>query len=99
MVQLRSRAALALAFSLLAQGIMAQGVMAQGVMAQGVMADVMPLAAHRAVYDLKLTRSSGGKALTDARTVIAVEFSGTECDGYISSFRQMMDLTPAEGPV
>ena len=62
-------------------------------------ADAMPLAAHRAVYDLKMVRSGGGKPLTDAHTVIALDFSGSACDGYAMSFRQAMELTPSEGPM
>ena len=62
-------------------------------------ADMMPLAAHKAVYDLKMIKSTGGKALSDARTMIALEFSGSSCDGYASTFRQLMELTPGEGAV
>ena len=59
----------------------------------------LPLAAHRAVYELKMLRSSGAKALSDAKTVIAMEFSGTACEGYASNFHQFLEITPAEGPV
>lgn len=65
----------------------------------GARADVMPLAAHRAIYDLKMTKSTGGRALSDAHTVISLEFTGSSCEGYASNFRQVMELTPAEGPV
>ena len=62
-------------------------------------AQMMPLAAHKAVYELKMLKSSGGRALTDARTIISVDFSGSACEGYAMNFRQAMELTPAEGPV
>ena len=80
------------AFCGLAAAIAAFGI-------QPACAEVMALASHKAVYELKMTKSSGGRALTDARSIITVDFSGTACDGYAMNFRQAMELTPAEGPV
>lgn len=65
--------------------------------AQAAALDPMPLAAHRAVYDLKLASGSGNKAPTDARGRIAFDFTGSACDGYVMNFRQVTELTPAEG--
>ena len=59
--------------------------------------DPMPLVAHRAVYDLKLSASSSAKAPSDARGRIAFDFTGSACDGYVMNFRQVTELTPAEG--
>ena len=59
--------------------------------------DPMPLVAHRAVYDLKLTSTTGAKGPTDARGRIAFDFTGSACDGYVMNFRQVTELTPAEG--
>ena len=60
--------------------------------------DPVPLAAHRAVYDLTLLKAVGSKSPTSARGRIAFDFSGSACDGYVQNFRQMTELQPAEGP-
>lgn len=56
------------------------------------------LASHRAVYDLQLVRSEGNKAPSEARGRIALDFSGTPCEGYVQNFRQFTELQSAEGP-
>jgi hypothetical protein len=58
----------------------------------------LPLAPHRAVYDLTLVKSKGLKAPTSARGRIAYDFSGSACEGYVANFRQLVELEPAEGP-
>jgi hypothetical protein len=58
----------------------------------------MPLTSHRAVYDLTLLKSTGSKSPTSARGRIAFNFSGSSCDGYTQTFRQLTELQPAEGP-
>ena len=60
-------------------------------------AGLMPLASHRAVYDLSLADSSGDKAPADATGRIAFEFTGSACEGYVMNFRQVTELQPAEG--
>lgn len=55
------------------------------------------LAAHRAVYDLGLVKSNGPKAPTQARGRIALEFTGSACEGYVQNYRQVIELTPPEG--
>lgn len=64
---------------------------------QGVV-DTIPLASHRAVYDLSLLKAVGTKSPTGARGRIAFDFSGSSCDGYVQNFRQLTELQPAEGP-
>ena len=64
---------------------------------QGVV-DTIPLASHRAVYDLSLLKAVGTKSPTGARGRIAFDFSGSACDGYVQNFRQLTELQPAEGP-
>ncbi len=49
---------------------------------QGVV-DTIPLASHRAVYDLTLLKAVGTKSPTGARGRIAFDFSGSACDGYV----------------
>lgn len=61
-------------------------------------ANSVPLAAHRAIYDLTLLKAVGTKSPTDARGRIAFDFTGSACDGYVQNFRQLTELQPAEGP-
>ncbi|MGH6818807.1 MAG: cell envelope integrity EipB family protein [Methylovirgula sp.] len=60
--------------------------------------DAIPLASHRAVYDLTLLKAVGSKSPTEARGRIAFDFSGSACEGYVQNFRQVTELQPAEGP-
>eukprot|EP01037_Dinobryon_pediforme_P013929 gene13929-14046_t len=57
------------------------------------------LLAHRAVYELKLLKTSGTHAPTSVRGLIAYDFSGSSCDGYTTNFRQMIELGADEGAV
>ena len=57
----------------------------------------MAFAAHKAVYDLTLGKSSGTKAPTGLTGQIALEFTGSACEGYTTNFRQINELQPAEG--
>ena len=64
----------------------------------GVRADgIMPLAAHRAAYQISLAKSSGAQAPISASGLIAYEFHGSTCEGYASSFRQVTQLQRSEG--
>jgi EipB-like len=56
------------------------------------------LAAHRAVYELKLA-SSRGKSAVAARGRILYDFSGSACEGYKLEFRQVSELDNGEGKV
>ena len=61
-------------------------------------ADTAPgLAPHHATYKLTLTRSTGDKAPAAAKGLISYDFSGSACDGYATTFRQMTELQPADG--
>ena len=44
-------------------------------------AETVVLAPHRAFYNLKLARSSGGRAVNDVNGRISYEFSGSTCEG------------------
>jgi hypothetical protein len=57
----------------------------------------MPLAAHRALYKLSLDKANGSSAPASADGLIAYEFSGSLCEGYVSNFRQMTELQPQDG--
>ncbi len=55
------------------------------------------LAPHRAIYDLKLSKSSGSRGLQAVRGRIVYDFSGNACDGYELHFRQVSSLDSGEG--
>jgi len=64
--------------------------------------EALPLASHRAAYDISLVESSSPPA-SAARTpiaasgLIAYEFRGSPCEGYTSNFRQMTEMERSEG--
>jgi hypothetical protein len=63
---------------------------------------VLPLAAHRAAYDISLVDSSGStpssaQTPVAATGLIAYEFRGSACEGYTSNFRQMTQMERSEG--
>lgn len=55
------------------------------------------LAPHRAVYDLKLAKSSGSRGIQAVRGRILYDFAGSACDGYELNFRQVSELDSGEG--
>ncbi len=55
------------------------------------------LAPHRAIYDLKLTKSSGTRGIEAVRGRIVYDFSGNVCEGYELQFRQVSELDSGEG--
>jgi len=57
------------------------------------------LAAHRAVYELKLAQSRGKGGAVAARGRILYDFSGSLCEGYKLEFRQVSELDNGEGKV
>jgi hypothetical protein len=58
--------------------------------------ETLPLASHRAVYELTLDKAAGAKAPAQARGRIAFDFAAS-CDGYVQNFRQITELQPTEG--
>ncbi len=63
---------------------------------------VMPLAAHRAAYEITLGGAddhnpSSGQMPVAATGLIAYEFRGSVCEGYATSFRQVTQLLRSEG--
>jgi hypothetical protein len=59
--------------------------------------DTVFLAPHRAIYDLKLARSGGGRGIDSVRGRIVYDFSGSACEGYALKFRQVSELGSPEG--
>ncbi|HYC16731.1 MAG TPA: cell envelope integrity EipB family protein [Pseudolabrys sp.] len=60
-------------------------------------ADHVSLAPHRAVYDLKLSKSQGSRGIEAVRGRILYDFSGNACEGYALQFRQVSELDSGEG--
>src|ERR1700677_3436781 len=69
----------------------------------GAHADVtMPLASHRAAYEISLSdtdsnRPPSGQTPLSASARIAYGFRGASCEGYASNFRQLTELQRNEG--
>ena len=59
--------------------------------------DKVLLVPHRAVYDLKLSKSHGSRGIQGVRGRILYDFSGNACDGYELQFRQVSELDSGEG--
>ena len=62
----------------------------------------LPLAAHRAAYEISLADTNVGKppgsqTPVSATGLIAYEFRGSSCEGYASNFRQVTELQRSEG--
>jgi hypothetical protein len=53
----------------------------------------MPMAAHRATYDLVLAEGAGKGGVESARGRIVFEFNGSACEGYTLNFRQVTELS------
>ncbi len=60
-------------------------------------ADQVLLAPHRAIYDLKLSKSRGSRGIEGVRGRILYDFSGNACEGYELQFRQVSELDSGEG--
>ena len=59
--------------------------------------DNVVLVPHRAVYDLKLSKSNGSHGIEAVRGRILYDFSGNSCEGYELQFRQVSELDSGEG--
>lgn len=57
----------------------------------------IPLVAHHATYKLSLLKSTGSKAPEAVEGLLSYDFSGSVCDGYAMTLRQMTALQPQEG--
>ena len=63
---------------------------------------LLPLAAHRAAYEISLAGTdvhgpANGETPVAATGLIAYEFRGSACEGYASNFRQVTELQRSEG--
>jgi hypothetical protein len=60
-------------------------------------ADRVLLAPHRAIYDLKLSKSHGSRGVEAIRGRILYDFSGNACEGFELKFRQVSEIDSGEG--
>jgi hypothetical protein len=61
--------------------------------------DTVKLLSHRAVYDLKLAKSTGKRSIESVRGRILYDFTGSACEGYTLQFRQVSELDTGEDKV
>ena len=83
----------------LASVAIAAATMLGGPYAAAALTPAGELAAHRAVYELKLAKTSGKGGAGAARGRILYDFSGNLCDGYKLDFRQVSELDNGEGKI
>jgi hypothetical protein len=101
----RQKARTKVAVSVAAAAVLAAATVAAALAPSALAAPAGPvhstvaLVPHRAVYDLKLLRSRGKRALEQVRGRILYDFSGSPCDGYALQFRQVSELDSGEGKV
>jgi EipB-like len=67
------------------------------VLAAPAAAERIPLAAHRAIYELALDPGKTTTRVDTARGRIAFEMTGNACEGYSVSLRQVTELDTGEG--
>src|SRR5262245_20344110 len=65
----------------------------------GAQSGAVALAAHRAVYDLRLANTRGKNPMQAVRGRILYDFSGSSCEGYALQLRQVSELDSGEGKV
>jgi EipB-like len=83
---------------LIASQVAAAGLMA--CFAAGSSADAATvLAPHLAIYDLKLVKSVGKRPVDAVRGRILYDFTGSPCEGYALTFRQVSEIDSGEGKV
>ena len=83
----------------LASAAIAAAAVLGGPYAAAALTPTGELAAHRAVYELKLAKTSGKGGAVAARGRILYDFSGSMCDGYKLEFRQVSELDNGEGKI
>jgi hypothetical protein len=83
----------------LASLVMAAAAVLGGPWSAAALTPVGELAAHRAIYELKLAQTRGKGGAVSARGRILYDFSGSICEGYKLEFRQVSELDNGEGRV
>ncbi len=60
-------------------------------------AEAANIAAHRAIYDVKLLRAGDSSSLSAVSGRLAFEIQGSTCEGWTINFRMVNQFSPAEG--
>lgn len=60
-------------------------------------ADPVPLAAHRAVYDITLDKAKAGAGVSELAGRMVYELTGSVCEGYTQTMRFVTRMTNPEG--
>ncbi len=72
-------------------------VIALGAVHQAVAAPAVPFLAHQAAYDLSLLKSRRNPSVDGASGRILYSFTGSECEGYTTEFRQVSEVDTEGG--
>ena len=72
-------------------------VLAPGTDHQAMAAPAVPFLAHQAAYELSLLKSRRNPAVDGASGRILYSFTGSECDGYTTEFRQVSKVDTEGG--
>jgi len=70
---------------------------ALGAVHQAVAAPAVPFLAHQAAYDLSLLKSRRNPSVDGASGRILYSFTGSECEGYTTEFRQVSEVDTEGG--
>lgn len=57
----------------------------------------VPLAAHRAIYDITLDRAASGSSVVDVQGRLVYELTGSACEGYTQNMRFVTRMMSGEG--
>src|SRR5260221_5323807 len=60
-------------------------------------ADAASIAAHRAIYDLKLLKAGANASLSAVEGRLAFEVQGSICEGWTVNFRMVNRFSPTDG--
>ena len=81
----------------IAPRLAAAGLLTCCMMAGSPASAVTVLTPHRAIYDLKLVKSQGKRPVEAVHGRILYDFTGSPCEGYALTFRQVSEIDSGEG--
>jgi EipB-like len=76
--------------------VVGSGMLAAATVPSVVVAQSIPMAPHRAAYELTLV-GNPSKAISSASGRMAVEVTGNACEGYVTTFRLLTQMADGEG--
>lgn len=75
----------------------ARGLLVAGIMGSAYPAFAAELVAHRAVYELELSRSQSSADLAGLRGRMVLEWAGSSCEGYTLTQRLVTEISDSDG--